>query len=163
MILPLAEIASRRLFGAAIPGSGAFAATLSLWLGMLGGAIAARDGKLLTLATGEFLPKGVIGEIAHVVGATVGALITTILALGGSALVRGDRIAGTVVTEGLPTWLADLALPIGFALIALRLVWRASPRWQGRAIAFLGIIAGIVLNYNRAMLENQSVLPWFLL
>jgi len=117
----------------------------------------------LTLATGEFLPKGVIGEIAHVVGATVGALITTILAIGGTALVRTDRIAGSVVTEGLPTWLADLALPVGFALIALRLVWRASPRWQGRAIAFLGIIAGILLNYNRAMLENQSVLPWFLL
>jgi len=163
MILPLAEIFSRRFFGAAIPGSGSVAAVLTLWLGMLGGAIAARDGKLLTLATGEFLPKGVIGDIAHITAATVGALISTILALGGSALVRSDRIAGSIVTEGLPTWLADLALPIGFSLIALRLVWRASPRWQGRAIAFIGIIAGILINYNRAMLENQSVLPWFLL
>jgi C4-dicarboxylate transporter DctM subunit len=163
MILPLAEIFSRRFFGAAIPGSGSVAATLTLWLGMLGGAIAARDGKLLTLATGEFLPKGVIGDIAHIVAATVGALISTILALGGGALVRSDRIAGSVVTEGLSTWVADLALPIGFALIALRLVWRASPQWYGRAIASLGIIAGILLNYNRAMLENQSVLPWFLL
>jgi C4-dicarboxylate transporter, DctM subunit len=163
MILPLAEIFSRRFFGAAIPGSGSVAAVLTLWLGMLGGAIAARDGKLLTLATGEFLPKGVIGDIAHIVAATVGALISTILALGGSALVRSDRIAGSEVTAGLPTWVADLALPIGFALIALRLVWRASPRWQGRAIASMGIIAGIVLNYNRAMLENQSALPWFIL
>jgi len=163
MILPLAEIFSRRFFGAAIPGSGSVAATLTLWLGMLGGAIAARDGKLLTLATGEFLPKGVIGEVAHIVAATVGALISTILALGGSALVRSDRIAGSMVTEGLATWVADLALPIGFSLIALRLVWRASPQWSGRAIASLGIIAGIFLNYNRAMLEHQSVLPWFLL
>jgi C4-dicarboxylate transporter DctM subunit len=163
MILPLAEIFSRRFFGAAIPGSGSVAAVLTLWLGMLGGAIAARDGKLLTLATGEFLPKGVIGEIAHVIGATVGALITTILAIGGTALVRSDRIAGSIVTEGVPTWLADLALPVGFALIALRLVWRASPRWQGRTIAALGIVAGILINYNRAMLAHQSVLPWFAL
>ena len=58
MVLPLAEIVSRKLFGAAIPGSGAFASNLTLWLGMLGAAIAAREGKLLTLATGEFLPKG---------------------------------------------------------------------------------------------------------
>ena len=163
MILPLAEIFSRRFFGAAIPGSGSVAAVLTLWLGMLGGAIAARDGKLLTLATGEFLPKGVIGDIAHIVAATVGALISTVLALGGSALVRSDRMAGSEVTAGLPTWVADLALPIGFALIALRLVWRASPRWQGRAIASIGIIAGIALNYHRAMLENQSALPWFIL
>src|SRR6476646_8191927 len=162
MILPLAEIASRRFFGAAIPGSGAFAATLTLWLGMLGAAIAARDGKLLTLATGEFLPKGRIGDTAHIVAGTIGALIATIFALGGGALVSSDRIAGDHVAAGLPTWVADLALPIGFSLIALRLVWRASPHWYGRAIASLGIVAGVLLNHNRAMLENQSVLPWFI-
>jgi C4-dicarboxylate transporter, DctM subunit len=163
MILPLAEIVSRRFFGAAIPGSGAFAATLTLWLGMLGAAIAARDGKLLTLATGEFLPKGPIGTVAHVAAATIGALIATIFALGGMALVHSDRLAGDHVAAGLPTWVADLALPIGFGLIAIRLVWRASPSWYGRGVALLGIIAGILLNYNRAMLENQSLLPWFLL
>jgi tripartite ATP-independent transporter DctM subunit len=149
--------------GAAIPGSGAFAATLTLWLGMLGAAIAARDGKLLTLATGEFLPKGPIGDAAHVIAGTVGALISTIFALGGVALVMSDRLAGDHVAAGLPTWVADLALPIGFGLIAIRLVWRASPSWYGRGVAFLGIVAGILLNYNRAMLENQSLLPWFLL
>jgi len=163
MILPLAEIVSRRFLGAAIPGSGAFAATLTLWLGMLGAAIAARDGKLLTLATGEFLPKGPIGDAAHVIAGTVGALISTIFALGGVALVMSDRLAGDHVAAGLPTWVADLALPIGFGLIAIRLVWRSSPSWYGRGVAFLGIVAGILLNYNRAMLENQSLLPWFLL
>ena len=83
MLLPLAEIASRRFPGAAIPGSGAIAATLTLWLGMLGAAIAARDGKLLTLATGEFLPKGRISAVAHVIAGTIGAMISTILAIGG--------------------------------------------------------------------------------
>ncbi len=32
---------------------------------MFGAAIAAREGKLLTLATGEFMPKGRLGDIAH--------------------------------------------------------------------------------------------------
>jgi C4-dicarboxylate transporter DctM subunit len=163
MLLPLAEIASRKFLGAAIPGSGAIAAVLTLWLGMLGAAIAARDGKLLTLATGEFLPEGPIKAVAHIISGTVGAMIATIFALGGSALVRSDRMAGDVVTAGLPTWIADLALPIGFGLIALRLVWRASPRWWGRAIGILGIVAGLALNQYRGILENQSVGPWFLL
>ena len=61
MLLPLAEIASRRFLHAAIPGSAAIVSALTLWLGMLGAAVAARDGKLLTLATGEFLPKGRVG------------------------------------------------------------------------------------------------------
>src|SRR6266545_2177988 len=163
MLLPLAEIASRKFLGAAIPGSGPLAAVLTLWLGMLGAAIAARDGKLLTLAKGEFLPEGPIKAIAHIISGTIGAMIATIFATGGGALVRSDRIAGDVVTAGIPTWVADLALPIGFGLIALRLVWHASPRWWGRGIATLGIIAGLLLNQSRGALEGGSAGPWFLL
>ncbi len=163
MLLPLAEIASRKFLSAAIPGSGAVAAVLTLWLGMLGAAIAARDGKLLTLATGEFLPEGPIKAVAHIISGSIGATIATIFAMGGSALVRSDRIAGDVVTAGIPTWVADLALPIGFALIALRLVWHASPRWWGRGIAALGIATGLLLNQYRGALEGSPVGPWFLL
>jgi C4-dicarboxylate transporter DctM subunit len=163
MILPLAEIASRKFLGTTIPGSGAIASALTLWLGMLGAAIAARDGKLLTLATGEFLPEGRISAVAHVFSRMVGAMVATIFTLGGAALVLSDRLAGDVLTTGIPTWVADLGLPIGFGLIALRLVWHASPHWAGRAIAALGIVAGILLNQHRAMLENQSLVPWLAL
>jgi tripartite ATP-independent transporter DctM subunit len=162
MVLPLAEIASRRFLGAAIPGSGAFAANLTLWLGMLGAAIAARDGKLLTLATGEFLPKGRLGDLAHIVSAAIGAMVSTVLAMGGLALVQSDRLVGDMIADLVPNWVADLALPIGFGLIAVRLVWRASPLWSGRAIASLGIVAGLLLNHYRALLENQALWPWLL-
>src|SRR5215472_11555168 len=120
MILPLAEIAARWLVGRAIPGSSAIASNLTLWLGLLGAAIAAREGKLLTLATGEFLPKGRIANIAHIVAGGIGAMVATILCLGGVALVRSDRAAGDMLAVGVPVWVADLALPIGFGLIALR-------------------------------------------
>jgi tripartite ATP-independent transporter DctM subunit len=163
MVLPLAEIASRKFLGRAIPGSGTIASILTLWLGMLGAAIAARDGKLLALATGEFLPEGRIKAIAHVVSGTIGAMIATIFTLAGIALVRSDRLAGDMATAGLPTWVADLALPIGFGLIAIRLVWHASPLRVGRAIAALGIVAGVLLNEHRAALENHSALPWLAL
>jgi C4-dicarboxylate transporter DctM subunit len=163
MLFPLAEIASRKFLNTAIPGAGAYAANLTLWLGMLGAAIAARDGKLLTLATGEFLPKGKFGDAAHIVAGGIGAMIAIMFAMGGTVLVQSDRLAGDMITEGVPKWIADLALPIGFALIAVRLVWRASPLRWGRAAASLGIVAGLVLYQQRAMLENQSVLPWFAL
>jgi C4-dicarboxylate transporter DctM subunit len=163
MLLPLAEIASRRFLHAAIPGSSAIASALTLWLGMLGAAIATRDGKLLTLATGEFLPKGRIGSAAHVFAATIGALIATVLGLGGAALVQSDRAAGNMLTGSIPVWVADLALPIGFALIAIRLAWRVSPAWQARLIAALGIVAGIVLNYYREGLAGHALSPWLIL
>ena len=125
MVLPLAEIVSRKFFGTGIPGSGPFAQNLTLWLGLFGAAIAAREGKLLTLATGEFLPKGRIGDVAHVIAGAVGATVATLFALGGVVLVQSDKAAGDIIAIGVPVWIADLALPIGFGLIALRLVWRA--------------------------------------
>lgn len=163
MVIPLAEIVSRKFLGAAIPGSSAYASVLTLWLGMLGAAIAAREGKLLTLATGEFLPKGRVSAVAHVIAGAVGAMIATILTMGAIVLVQSDRLAGDVIADGMPKWIADLALPIGFGLIALRLAWRASPHWAGRAMAATGIVAGLLLNDQRALLENQSFLPWLLL
>src|SRR5262249_62104506 len=90
MVLPLAQIGARRFLHAAIPGEAAIVSTLTLWLGMLGAAIAAREGKLLTLATGEFLPKGRLGVIAHVFAGAVGAMVSTILAIGAVALVKSD-------------------------------------------------------------------------
>src|SRR5437870_4415479 len=77
MLLPLAAIVVRTTFGTGLPGAGPFAQNLTLWVGLLGAAIAAREGKLLTLATGEFLPQGV-APIAHLIGGMVGAGIATL-------------------------------------------------------------------------------------
>jgi tripartite ATP-independent transporter DctM subunit len=65
-----------------------------------------------------------------------------------------------VIAIGVPVWVADLALPIGFGLIALRLVWRASPHWPGRAIAALGIVAAFVIQDHRSAFEGASLWPW---
>ena len=49
-VLPILEIVLRRLFGIGVPGSGPIVQHLTLWVGFLGAAIAAREGKLLSLA-----------------------------------------------------------------------------------------------------------------
>ena len=54
VLLPLAEAAARFLFGVGIPGAGPFEQHLTLWVAFLGAALAAREDKLLALATGEF-------------------------------------------------------------------------------------------------------------
>jgi C4-dicarboxylate transporter DctM subunit len=163
MVIPLAEIVTRKLFSTTIPGSSAYASILTLWLGMLGAAIAAREGKLLTLATGEFLPKGRVSDVAHIIAGAVGAMIATVLTMGAIVLVQSDRMAGDLIAGGAPKWIADLVLPVGFGLIALRLAWRASPHWPGRAIAAVGILAGLVINQERALMDGHSFLPWLVL
>ena len=157
--LPLAEIVVRRLFGIGIPGSGPFVQHLTLWIAFLGAAIAARDGKLLSLATGTFIPDGRVRHLAAAFASAVAACMSTILAWGAVRLVLSEREVGSIIAAGVPTWVAQLALPIGFTLIALRLAWRAGPAWPARALGFAGVLAGIALIRYPGLLENRPAWP----
>jgi C4-dicarboxylate transporter, DctM subunit len=124
VLLPLAEIVSRRAFSRGIPGSGPIVQHLTLWVGFLGAAIAARDGKLLALATGTFIPAGVWRRAADLFAAAFGACAAVILAIGGWQMTMIEREAGTNIGADIQAWVAQLVLPVAFALIAIRLVWR---------------------------------------
>src|SRR5262245_8784053 len=160
MLLPLGEIVLRRVINTGIPGAAPFTLNLTLWVGLLGAAIAAREGKLLTLATGEFLPKGRIAEWAHVVGGFAGSAIAMMFAVGGLGLVLSERAAGDEIAIGVKTWVSTLAFPIGFTLIALRLALRSSPHWVGQAVASVGFVLGVLAGYNWQYFEGGALLPW---
>jgi C4-dicarboxylate transporter, DctM subunit len=162
VVLPLAEIVVRRLFGVGVPGSGPFVQHLTLWIGFLGAAIAAREGKLLSLATGTFIPPGRVRDAATTFASAVAACMATILAWGAVQLVLSEREAGTIIAAGVPAWVAQLALPIGFALIALRLAWRGGKSWPARALGTAGILVGIVLSRYPGLLENRPAWPGLL-
>ncbi|NQW04792.1 MAG: TRAP transporter large permease subunit [Acidobacteria bacterium] len=160
IILPLAEIVLRKWFATGIPGAAPFAQHLTMWVGLLGAAIAARDGKLLSLATGEFLPKGSFADGGKFVAAIVGSAVATIFAMGGISLVTIDRLDGAEIALGVPVWVADLVLPIAFALIAGRLVWRASASTLGKVVAAIGPMAGYWLATHPELLDGQPAWPW---
>ena len=66
MMLPVAEIVLRSVFRTGISGSSAIVQHLTLIVGMLGGAIAAREGRLLALSPAQTLLKGKPKEVAHI-------------------------------------------------------------------------------------------------
>jgi C4-dicarboxylate transporter, DctM subunit len=159
VVLPLLEIFVRRVFGVGVPGSGPIVQHLTLWVGFLGAAIAAREGKLLALATGTFIPDGGARRATEVFAAAVATFAATVLAWGGVQLVLSERGAGTTIGADVPAWVAQLVLPIAFALIAARLVWRASRGWTGRALASIGILAAIAVLRDPSWLAGRPAWP----
>ena len=113
-VLPLAEIVLRRVAGTGIPGSIPFVQHLVLWVGFLGAAMAAREGTMLALATGTFLPPGRPRDWAGTLAATVAAAVSMMLAVGAYELVMSEREAGTVIAAGITTWMAQTVLPFAF-------------------------------------------------
>lgn len=159
MVLPLAEIGARKLFGQGIPGSGPFVQHLTLWIAFLGAALAAREGKLLALATGELLPEGAWRRGAGLFAHAAGAAVSTLLARACLDLLLVEKEAGSTVAAGVPVWVALTVLPAAFAVIALRLVWRAHPRWWGRLLAAAGLALGLLLGQAPQLLDGAPVWP----
>ncbi len=163
VVLPLLEIVLRRFAGVGIPAAGPIVQHLVLWVGFLGAAIAARDGKLLALATGAMLPEGPVRRGATVAAAAIASGLTLLLAWGAVELVINERQAATSIGANIRTWVAQLALPIGFGLIALRLLWTADRRWLGRGLAALGGLAAAMIIRVPEWLVAQAFTPWLLL
>jgi tripartite ATP-independent transporter DctM subunit len=160
ILLPLLEVVLRRLFSTGIPGSAPFASHLTLIVGLVGASIAAREGKLLALATGTLIPEGTLKRAASVATALIGAMVTTILGLGGLRLLQAHRDIGSEIALGVPVWAADLAFPIAFGLIALRLVWGSGSSAWARLVAATGLVAGWALYSYPDLLLDAPAWPW---
>jgi tripartite ATP-independent transporter DctM subunit len=203
VLLPLSEIVARRFFGRGIPGSGPIVQHLTLWVGFLGAAIAAREGKLLALATGTFI-TGTWRRAADILAAAYGACAAIVLAWGGWQMAMIERETGTVIGADIKAWVTQLVLPVSFLLIALRLVWRVgaatlqeelnasgkiddasalaragssdasgvkgtdgrsakalAERTMDRALAAIGLVAGVLFLWKPSLLEGHAVWPAF--
>ncbi|MGH9392521.1 MAG: TRAP transporter small permease, partial [Vicinamibacteria bacterium] len=120
-LLPLLEVLIRKLYPSGIPGSALWVQHLALWLGFLGAAIAARRGELLSLT----VPGRRGAALREIFTAGVGFAVSLVLVHGSLELVSVEREGGRTLAFGLPVWVAQSIMPLGFALIGWRLLWRA--------------------------------------
>ena len=134
-VLPILEIAGRRIWRTGVPGSTTLLQHGTLWIGFLGGAISARDGSLLSLGAAADLLPPAARNAASIFSAGISSAVALLLCLAGVTLLRIESADGRLLLPFLPVWLAEAAIPLGFALIAWRLVRRSSGSAAGRAAA----------------------------
>jgi C4-dicarboxylate transporter DctM subunit len=140
IFLPLAEIALRQ-FSSGIPTAPEILRHLTLLVGMAGGALAAREGRLLALASASTLFRGRAHRVAAEVAAATGAAVSALLCSASARLVLEERAAGGELAYGLPLWIVQLAMPVGFGIITLRQIVRHTHRWRARGRTLLIAIA----------------------
>jgi C4-dicarboxylate transporter, DctM subunit len=146
VLIPLLEMALRST-KIVIRGSSAIQSHLTLFVCMIGGAIAAREGRLLSLSTVTAFLKSGAKTAAQLLSNAVAAAFTAILFLASYRFVIQEKEAGNILAYGVPIWWAETILPLGFAAITLRLLRHASGRWSGRITAALvasAILATVV-------------------
>jgi len=143
-LVPIVEVADRLGSGVGVSGAIVLVQHLTLWIALAGAALAARSDQLLALSTTRLLPAAWQPRV-RVFTSVVAVGVTAALVIASVDFVRIERATGDAIGLGIPTWVVVAALPVGFVLILLRMLWRAGERWPGRAIAALGIALPLVL------------------
>ena len=159
VLLPLLEILLRKVFQTGLSGSTQFVQHLTLIVGMLGGAIAAREGRLLSVGSLDMLIKGRARLLARGVSHSVAGVVAVFLVVATLQFVQAEKGAGKTMAYGIPAWVIQLVLPIGFALVAIRIFWRAAEKWKWRVAVIL--LAGVLIwiGVHPPLPRDQLVLP----
>ena len=143
MMLPVLESALRKSSRAGISGATLIVQQLTFVVGVLGGAIAAREGRLLALSALTTVLHGRVKATVTVFSQSFAAAVTAFLCVASVQFVRSEVPTGQVIAYGIKTWQVESLMPVGFAVIALRLWWHSATTWRGRLVS-LALIGAFV-------------------
>jgi C4-dicarboxylate transporter, DctM subunit len=144
-VLPLVDAVGRPFGNFHVPGSATYVQMLTLWLAFVGGLVATREGKHLTLSTAELFGDGRAARAARIFAYSVAAATVGVLAYAATQVVIADRDGGKMLPIGVPEWVLETIMPIALAFMAARFAWHASAGWKGRLVAFVSIGAAFGL------------------
>jgi len=157
-LLPALEVLLRGTIHSRIPASVPVVQHLVLVIGMLGGALAAREGRLLTFAGAARWIRGDTARVAAVIANGFAAATSALLCVASLRFVLSQRSLGKILAYGIPLWLVQTVLVVGFGAIALRLLWRAGTGWRWRCAA--GVVAFLILAVAAWSPLDPSTLRW---
>ena len=122
--LGLLQVIERNLLASGLFWADELLQHLVLWLGFLGASLATREHRHLSIdVLSHLLPMRWQLWLGGLVNAT--ALVLCMLLVQASwGLVRSEYTAGTMLTFGVPAWLAQSIIPLGFGAITLRFALR---------------------------------------
>jgi len=150
LLLPLLDILTRKFHVSLISGSLNLVQHTVLAIMMLGAAIAAREGKLLSLSSTSSLIPERFKTAAHIFTAALGAAFTLYLCVAGFQYSMVEKEVGDIIAIGIPKWVVLFLLPAGFAVVFFRMVWRSGETLAQRAItlALAGALASLGLIFT---------------
>lgn len=139
LAIPLLEIALRPLFGQGIDNAPLLVQHLGLVLAMAGAVLAERGGHLTSLGAGLAASGNpLIRGAALLFARASAAVLAGMLAQASWTFVASEMDGGRLLAYGLPGWCVQLAMPLGFALLGLKLGARclAAPwlRWRSAVL-----------------------------
>jgi len=149
-LIPLVEILSRPLMGKGIENAPVVVQHLGLLMAMCGAIAAERFGHLTSL--GVMVPR------LYAVGQLGAAAVCGVLAWASGALVLSEMSAEQILAYGIPVWWFQATMPVGFAILGMKLGARCSRHMAIKRLCALSApLLGACLAYN---LDGDALPLW---
>jgi TRAP-type C4-dicarboxylate transport system permease small subunit len=122
--LGLLQVIERNVLASGIFWADELLQHIVLWLGFLGASLATREHRHLSIdVLSHVLPVRLQVWLELLVN-IVAFVLCMLLVQAAWGLVRSEYTAGTMLTFGVPAWLAQSIIPLGFGAITLRFALR---------------------------------------
>lgn len=125
VVMAFLQVALRNLFSSGILWADIFLRHLLLWLGFLGAAIATSENRHINIdAVRRFLSKRMRSAV-EVLTDSFAVVICFMLAQASWTFVQGEIADRRVLFGDIPSWYAQVIIPVGFGLLAVHFAIRA--------------------------------------
>ena len=139
LLIPLLEIGLRPMFGQGIDNAPVLVQHLGLVLAMFGALVAERGQHLSSLGAGFAAARNpAVRAVARHFASASAAVLCGMLTQTSWTFVASEMEAPRDIAYGIAGWMVELAMPVGFGLLAVKLAWRLSERILPRAV--LGLL-----------------------
>jgi len=157
LLVPLLEIVLRPLFGSGIDNAPVLVQHGGLLLAMFGALLAERGQHLSALGAGFTASANpLVRHGALVFGKASAAVLCGMLAQASWTFVATEMEMPRDIAYGIAGWMFEIAMPLGFALLGLKLAARITPNLAGR----IGLaIALPAVGYCFARQFDGGILP----
>ena len=130
---------------------------MTLVLAFLGAWLAAREGKLLRLASGELWKDSKARPWIEGATAFLSSLVCGLLTRACYDLVLLEREFETPITEWLPLWPLLVVMPLGFAAVGAYLAWHNELGLGGRLASGAALAFGFVAAAEEGLVFGQPM------
>ncbi len=145
VLLPIIDAAFRKACNYSLPGIDSYVSHATLWIAFIGASLAARNDSHLRLSTGRRAGSGSFVYAARVFYYAASAAVAIVFAAAAAQLVAVELSAPFCVAPFLPTWAAQIPMPVFMGIIAIRFITKAPTGVSGR-FAIAGAAALVLLS-----------------
>ena len=153
IIVPVIEALTRLFNISIIAGAPIWTQHLTLWVAFIGAMIASQNNKLLSLTSKPLFTRDRSYNIGKFIARTASVIIVISLMIASIELIKVEFQYSVPVVPGVPRWLAQIIMPIGFAVIAIQLLYLSSNSKFYRGVILIITLFWFVISYTGFLQE----------